>query len=158
MYLGIDIGGTFTDLVLMDEDGNISTAKAPTTPGELEKGVFDAVAVAAGSRGLSPEDLLSRVSAFGHGTTQATNALIERTGATTGLIATRGFGDTLALQRLMGLPPAFRLKISAITAGGAIRSRSCRGGWCAKCASASIRPATCWFRSTRTAFVPRCAI
>ena len=102
MYLGIDIGGTFTDLVLMDEDGNISTAKAPTTPGELEKGVFDAVAVAAGIRGLSPEDLLSRVSAFGHGTTQATNALIERTGATTGLIATRGFGDTLALQRLMG--------------------------------------------------------
>ena len=102
MYLGIDIGGTFTDLVLMDEDGNISTAKAPTTPGELEKGVFDAVAVAAGSRGLSPEDLLSRVSAFGHGTTQATNALIERTGATTGLIATRGFGDTVALQRLMG--------------------------------------------------------
>src|SRR5271168_734343 len=102
MYLGIDIGGTFTDLVLMDEDGNISTAKAPTTPGELEKGVFDAVAVAANIRGLSPEDLLSRVSAFGHGTTQATNALIERTGATTGLIATRGFGDTLALQRLMG--------------------------------------------------------
>ena len=38
MYLGIDIGGTFTDLVLMDEAGNISTAKAPTTPGELEKG------------------------------------------------------------------------------------------------------------------------
>ena len=102
MYLGIDIGGTFTDLVLMDEDGNISTAKAPTTPGELEKGVFDAVAVAAGSRGLSPEDLLSRVSAFGHGTTQATNALIERTGATTGLIATRGFGDTLALAAADG--------------------------------------------------------
>lgn len=102
MYLGIDIGGTFTDLVLMDEDGNISTAKAPTTPGELEKGVFDAVAVAAAGRGLSPENLLSRVGAFGHGTTQATNALIERTGATTGLIATRGFGDTLALQRLMG--------------------------------------------------------
>ena len=48
MYLGIDIGGTFTDLVLMDEGGNISTAKAPTTPGELEKGVFDAVALAAG--------------------------------------------------------------------------------------------------------------
>jgi N-methylhydantoinase A/oxoprolinase/acetone carboxylase beta subunit len=102
MYLGIDIGGTFTDLVLMDEGGNISTAKAPTTPGELEKGVFDAVAVAAGTQGLDPEELLSRVTAFGHGTTQATNALIERTGATTGLIGTRGFGDTLALQRLMG--------------------------------------------------------
>jgi N-methylhydantoinase A len=102
MYLGIDIGGTFTDLVLMDEGGNISTAKAPTTPGELEKGVFDAVAVAAKAQGLGPEELLSRVTAFGHGTTQATNALIERTGATTGLITTRGFGDTLALQRLMG--------------------------------------------------------
>ena len=102
MYLGIDIGGTFTDLVLMDESGNISTAKAPTTPGELEKGVFDAVALAAQTQGLTPEDLLGRVSAFGHGTTQATNALIERTGAATGLIATRGFGDTLMLQRLMG--------------------------------------------------------
>jgi N-methylhydantoinase A len=73
MYLGIDVGGTFTDLVLMDEGGNISTAKAPTTPGELEKGVFDAVAVAAKAQGLGPEELLSRVTAFGHGTTQATN-------------------------------------------------------------------------------------
>ena len=52
--------------------------------------------------GSEPEELLGRVTAFGHGTTQATNALIERTGATTGLITTRGFGDTLALQRLMG--------------------------------------------------------
>ena len=43
-----------------------------------------------------------RVKTFGHGTTQATNALIERTGAVTGLITTRGFGDTIGLQRLMG--------------------------------------------------------
>src|SRR4029077_16556358 len=103
MYLGIDIGGTFTDLVLMDEGGNIFTAKAPTTPGELEKGVFAAAAVAAKAPGLGPEELLSQVTAFGHGTTQATNALIERTGATTGLITTRGFGDTLATQRLTRL-------------------------------------------------------
>ena len=102
MYLGIDIGGTFTDLVLMDENGNIVTAKAPTTPGELERGVFDAIALVAAMQGVAVEQLLANVSAFGHGTTQATNALIERTGATTGLIATRGFGDTLALQRLMG--------------------------------------------------------
>jgi N-methylhydantoinase A len=68
----------------------------------LEKGVFDAVAVVAGTHGLALEQLLERVVAFGHGTTQATNALIERTGAVTDLIATRGFGDTLALQRLMG--------------------------------------------------------
>ena len=102
MYLGIDIGGTFTDLVLMDEIGNIVTAKAPTTPGELEKGVFDAIALVAATQGVAVEQLLAKVTAFGHGTTQATNALIERTGATTGLISTRGFGDTLALQRLMG--------------------------------------------------------
>ena len=102
MYLGIDIGGTFTDLVLMDETGNLVTAKAPTTPGELERGVFDAITLVAETQGVGVEQLLAQVSAFGHGTTQATNALIERTGAVTGLIATRGFGDTLALQRLMG--------------------------------------------------------
>jgi len=102
MYLGVDIGGTFTDLVLMDDGGQISTAKAPTTPGQLEQGVFDAIAVMAGMQGWTPQALLGRITAFGHGTTQATNALIERTGAVTGLIATRGFGDTLALQRLMG--------------------------------------------------------
>ena len=86
MYLGIDIGGTFTDLVLMDEIGNIVTAKAPTTPGELENGVFDAIALVAATQGVAVEQLLAKVTAFGHGTTQATNALIERTGATTGLI------------------------------------------------------------------------
>lgn len=102
MYLGIDIGGTFTDLVLMDETGNLVTAKAPTTPGELERGVFDAIALVAETQDIAVEQLLAKVIAFGHGTTQATNALIERTGAVTGLIATRGFGDTLALQRLMG--------------------------------------------------------
>lgn len=102
MYLGVDIGGTFTDLVLMDDEGAISTAKSPTTTGDLAVGVFDAIELAAEARGLSGLDLLRRVVAFGHGTTQATNALIERTGAVTGLITTRGFGDTLGLQRLMG--------------------------------------------------------
>ena len=102
MYLGIDIGGTFTDLVLMDEDGRISTAKALTTPGELEIGVLNAVALAAKAQGVTPEALLGEVKTFGHGTTQATNALIERTGARTGLITSKGFGDTIELQRLMG--------------------------------------------------------
>ena len=106
MYLGVDIGGTFTDLVLMDEDGAITTAKSSTTPGELETGVFNAIALAAAARGMSAEDLLTRVATFGHGTTQATNALIERTGAVTGLVTTRGFGDTIGLQRLMGFTAA----------------------------------------------------
>lgn len=102
MYLGVDIGGTFTDLVLMDDGGRISTAKSLTTPGELEIGVFNAIDLAAEGKGLAAADLLALIENFGHGTTQATNALIERTGAVTGLITTRGFGDTLGLQRLMG--------------------------------------------------------
>ncbi|CAN5188486.1 hydantoinase/oxoprolinase family protein [soil metagenome] len=106
MYLGVDIGGTFTDLVLMDDAGEISTAKAFSVPGELEKGVFEAIRLAAESKGLSVDDLLQRVKTFGHGTTQATNALIERKGAVTGLITTRGFIDTLGLQRLMGFTAA----------------------------------------------------
>lgn len=102
MYLGVDIGGTFTDLVLLDDNGELITTKALSTPGELEVGVFNAVSEAAAQRGMTGEELLSRVISFGHGTTQATNAVIERDGARTGLIATRGFGDTLAIQRLMG--------------------------------------------------------
>ena len=51
---------------------------------------------------MTGEELLAKVTAFGHGTTQATNAVIERDGARTGLLATAGFGDTLAIQRLMG--------------------------------------------------------
>ncbi|BCH29380.1 5-oxoprolinase [Mesorhizobium sp. L-8-10] len=112
MHLGVDIGGTFTDLVLVDDEGRLTTTKALSTPGELEVGVFDAISNAAGQLGLSPEALLARVSSFGHGTTQATNAVIERDGARTGLLATRGFGDTLAIQRLMGFTagvPASRL-------------------------------------------------
>lgn len=102
MYLGVDIGGTFTDLVMLDENGDLVTTKALSTPGELEVGVFNAVEDAARQRGMTGEELLARVVAFGHGTTQATNAVIERDGARTGLVTTRGFGDTLAIQRLMG--------------------------------------------------------
>ncbi|PSH65240.1 hydantoinase/oxoprolinase family protein [Phyllobacterium sophorae] len=102
MYLGVDIGGTFTDLILLGDDGDLITTKALSTPGELEVGVFNAVRDAAARRGMSGEELLARVVSFGHGTTQATNAVIERDGARTGLLASRGFGDTLAIQRLMG--------------------------------------------------------
>lgn len=102
MYLGVDIGGTFTDLVLMDDSGTVTTTKALTTPGELETGVFNAIALVAEAKGMTTEALLAATQAFGHGTTQATNALIERDGAKTALITTRGFGDTLAMQRLMG--------------------------------------------------------
>jgi N-methylhydantoinase A len=102
LYVGVDIGGTFTDLVVMDEAGTVVTDKALTTPHALEEGVFSALELVARERGERLEDFLRQVAAFGHGTTQATNALIERTGATTGLITTLGFGDTLFVQRLLG--------------------------------------------------------
>jgi N-methylhydantoinase A len=102
LFVGVDIGGTFTDLVVMDEDGSVVTDKALTTPHALEEGVFDALTLVAERRGETLGDFLRQVAALGHGTTQATNALIERTGARTGLITTQGFGDTLFVQRLQG--------------------------------------------------------
>ena len=86
----------------MDAGGSILTAKAPTTPHALEEGVFTALESAAQQRGLTLDELVTRAESLGHGTTQATNALIERNGARTGLITTAGFGDTILIQRLMG--------------------------------------------------------
>lgn len=102
LYVGVDTGGTFTDLVVMDDAGRMLTNKAPTTPQALEVGAFAALDLVADERGESLEAMLRKVVSFGHGTTQATNALIERRGTTTGLLTTRGFGDTLIIQRLMG--------------------------------------------------------
>lgn len=102
LFLGVDTGGTFTDLVLMDGRGTIATAKASTTPEALETGVLAAIEEVAVARRESVGELLAQVRSFGHGTTQATNALIERKGAKTGLLTTRGFGDTIFIQRLKG--------------------------------------------------------
>lgn len=102
LYIGVDTGGTFTDIVVMDAMGSVYATKAPTTPDSLDVGVFDALALVAEHRGESVRELLGKVVTFGHGTTQATNALIERRGRPTGLITTKGFGDTLIIQRLMG--------------------------------------------------------
>lgn len=85
--LGIDVGGTFTDAVLL-EDGRIRTAKVSTTP-EQE----DAVLAAAAAVGAN------RAERFTHGTTVATNAFLERKGARTALVATRGFEHVLHLRR-----------------------------------------------------------
>ena len=102
MHIGVDTGGTFTDLVLMDELGRVATTKASTTPGRLQDGVLDGLGLLAAERGEALEELLAQVSTLGYGTTQTTNALVERKGARTALITTAGFGDTLLVQRLMG--------------------------------------------------------
>ncbi|MGW5266670.1 hydantoinase/oxoprolinase family protein [Microbispora sp. NPDC004025] len=92
--IGVDVGGTFTDLVLHDAaTGEIRVAKQPTTPAAPERGVLAAVDAAV------PRDLLARCRHFVHGTTVGLNALLERRGATVGLITTAGFRDVLEIRR-----------------------------------------------------------
>jgi N-methylhydantoinase A len=92
LLVGVDVGGTFTDLVLVDEiSGAVRVAKVPTTVSNQADGVLAALARAE----ASPAELKVVV----HGTTTATNALLERKGARTGLITTRGFRDVLELGR-----------------------------------------------------------
>jgi N-methylhydantoinase A len=113
---GIDAGGTFTDCVVVDSDGRITISKSPSTPGDFSKGMFDALDVAAGKLGLSPEEFLPDVEALFHGTTVATNAMVERKGVRAALIATVGHGDALRIMRgagrTAGLSPEEYLQVS----------------------------------------------
>jgi N-methylhydantoinase A len=101
--IGIDIGGTFTDTVVIDDTGAITTYKSPTTPGALLEGLLANLGDAAAERGLGLPDFLARVERVSHGTTAATNAFIERRGARVALLTTRGFEDTIFMQRQMGM-------------------------------------------------------
>jgi N-methylhydantoinase A len=101
-HVGVDIGGTFTDLVVMDAAGQIWTGKSATVPGALERGVLAALQLFADENGLELGEMLARTRTLSHGTTQATNVLVERDGARTGLLTTYGFGDTIFIQRLLG--------------------------------------------------------
>jgi N-methylhydantoinase A len=103
MLLGVDVGGTFTDAVLLDGD-EIHTAKLPTTPGEESAAVMAAVDAVLARAGASPAE----VESFSHGMTVGTNALLEERGARTALIATRGFADLLEIGR-QDRPELYRL-------------------------------------------------
>jgi len=95
--VGVDVGGTFTDLVAYGAGGGLHSAKVPSLPGEQWRGVLDALA----SLGIES----ASIRAFVHGTTIATNALLERKGATSGLVTTEGFRDLLEIgkgRRLVG--------------------------------------------------------
>jgi N-methylhydantoinase A len=106
--IAVDIGGTFTDCVVADEQGARTVSKAPSTPDSLAEGVLEAVRLNAEERGLSGAQLLRATELFVHGTTQATNALLTRTGARTGLITTRGHEDAIVIgnvhAKVAGLP------------------------------------------------------
>jgi N-methylhydantoinase A len=103
VLLGVDVGGTFTDAVLLD-GGAVHTAKVPTTPREESLGVMRAVEAVLARAGADAED----VEVFAHGMTVGTNALLEERGAKTALVATRGFADLLEIGR-QDRPELYRL-------------------------------------------------
>ena len=96
---GLDIGGTFTDCVLIDETGHLTISKAPSTPGNFADGVLEALRRAGERVGLELEALLGCITMLNHGTTAGTNAIIQRKGARVGLITTRGHNDVIHIMR-----------------------------------------------------------
>ena len=104
-HIGIDVGGTFTDLVVCDRsDGALTLHKVPTTPHDIAAGISAAL-----GKSAAPA---AEIAEIAHGTTVATNALLERKGARTGLLTTSGFRDLLELRDggrrpLCGWQPAF---------------------------------------------------
>lgn len=112
-FIGVDTGGTFTDVVIMDEEGHIYFDKAFSTPKDPARGVIAALENCA--KLIQPQatmnDVLSQTRRFCHGTTVSTNALIQRKGARVGLIMTKGFEDTIIITRgpmgrALGISPA----------------------------------------------------
>jgi N-methylhydantoinase A len=103
MLLGVDVGGTFTDAVLFDGE-RVHTAKLPTTPEDQSLAVIGAVEEVLRRAGASPR----KVESFAHGMTVGTNALLEERGASTALVATRGFADLLEIGR-QDRPELYRL-------------------------------------------------
>jgi N-methylhydantoinase A len=94
--IGADIGGTFTDVVLIGTDGSIATKKVSSTPESFGRAIVEGVSELLAEEGV-PADSLT---ALAHASTVATNAIIELKGARTGLITTRGFRDVLEMRRL----------------------------------------------------------
>jgi N-methylhydantoinase A len=104
--IGVDIGGTFTDAVIVAPDGVISTGKASSTPHDFSVGFFRAIAAAAESVGIGERALLEATTKIAHGTTIGINALVTGTVSTAALLATKGHGDTIRTMagqgRMMG--------------------------------------------------------
>jgi len=101
--IGIDVGGTFTDVVAIAADGAATLAKAASTPADQSEGVIAGLGNLAATLGLSLAELLTRTTRIVHGTTVATNALLEKKGARVGLLTTEGHRDVIEMRE--GLKP-----------------------------------------------------
>lgn len=97
--IGVDVGGTFTDCVLLRPDGSLLMEKAATTPLDQSDGVMVGLEQLAVGEGISLADLLSRTRTIVHGTTTGDNTMIQMSGAPTGLLVTRGFRDEIEFRR-----------------------------------------------------------
>jgi N-methylhydantoinase A len=102
--IGVDVGGTFTDLVAWDPAGRMESCKVPTTPANPAEGVLNGIAALAPRTGAW--------ASLAHGTTMVTNAIVERRGAPVGFITTRGFRDVLEIGRMSRLH-LYRLDLPA---------------------------------------------
>ena len=94
--IGVDIGGTFTDIVLLAADGTVATRKISSSVDDYARAIMEGIEALVAAHGLDGGDIAEVV----HGTTVASNALLERKGARTGLIGTRGFRDILEIRNL----------------------------------------------------------
>jgi N-methylhydantoinase A len=115
--VGIDIGGTFTDCIVLAADGTITPAKVPTTPDDRSRGFFDSLGTAAERLGLELGELLGATRLIVHGTTTGTNAIVQRAGVDVGLLCTAGHSDVMFIMkgggRTAGLPPDELLDVPA---------------------------------------------
>ena len=100
MYrVGVDIGGTFTDVVVVDEAGGVVRAKALTTPVDYTEGITSALTNAAGELDTTLEALMGECAGFVNGTTVVTNAIAQQKGRRVGLLTTRGFKQAIYIHR-----------------------------------------------------------
>jgi N-methylhydantoinase A len=97
--IGVDVGGTFTDMVLRDSAGGVSIFKAPSVPADPSEGVLGVLRLAAEQLDLPLSALLRDCALFVHGSTVATNTILEKKGARVGMLTTDGFRDSLEIRR-----------------------------------------------------------
>jgi len=97
--IGVDVGGTFTDFLVADDDGDALLYKTSTTPDNPADGFFRGLNKAADDHGILLEEFLAQVETIVHGTTITTNAVITGNGAATGFLTTDGFRDVLNMRR-----------------------------------------------------------
>jgi N-methylhydantoinase A len=131
MYrIGVDVGGTFTDLVAVDDGGHVALAKVASTPNDPSLGVMEGLGLLATELGQNLPALLAETERIVHGTTVATNALLERKGAKVGLLTSEGHRDIIEMREglkddryNLRLPPPIPLVPRALRIGVRERMR-----------------------------------